>query len=189
MTGLARIAGSEVIRRFAGRYYAIVAGCAVIDDAGMVEGSTGEAGGVVAGNAILGCRNMRYGLTSGPAHDVAAIMAGHAVVANALVIEDATGKASGGMANVATLSSGYVILRFAGGRHTMAGLAIVEDARMIEPGSHKTAGPMAYATVLVGLNMPGCFTLCEHAIVAGLAIIYDPDMNEACRHKARCDVA
>ena len=98
MTGLAGIAGGDVIRRFAGRYHAIVTACAVIDDAGMVEDRTGEAGGVVAGDAILGCWNVRYRLTPGPGLGVAAIVAADAVTADALVSEDAACKASGVMA-------------------------------------------------------------------------------------------
>ena len=155
MTGLAGIAGGDVIRRFAGRYHAIMAGCAFIDDAGMVEDRTSEVDGVVAGDAILGCWNMRYGLAPGTGRGIVAIVAGDTVSADPLVIEGTASKTGGGMADVAALSGGNVPLRFADCRHAMAGIAIIEDAGMIKPGADKAAGPVTYAAILVGLYVPG----------------------------------
>ena len=189
MTGLALITGGEVIRRFAGRYHTIVTGGTVIDDAGMVEDRADKADGVVAGDAILGCWNMRSRHTSGPARGVAAIVAGNAISTDSLVIEGAIREGRRGMADVAIQGGGNVTLRFTDRRHAMAGLAVVDDAGMIEPGSDEAAGPVADATVLVGLNVPERFALGEHAIVAGLAVINDPDVIEGCRHKARGDMA
>ena len=166
VAGLTGIAGRDVIPCFAGRHHAIMTGCAVIDDTGMVEEGTCEANGGVAGDAILGGWNMRYGLTSGPGRGVAAIVAGDAVSVDSLVIESAAGKAGGGMTDVATQGRGNMPLRFTDCCHAMTGIAVVEDAGMIKPGSDKAAGPVAYATVLVGLYVIGRFALGEHAVVA-----------------------
>ena len=155
MTGLTAVAGGDVIRRFADRYHAIVTGCAVVYYAGMVEECAREAGGVVTGDAILVCRNMRYWLASGPGRGVAAIVAGDTVSADSLVIDGAADKGIGVMAEVAIQGGGNMLLRFADYRHAMAGVAVVDGADMIESGSDKTTGPVAYATVLVGLYVIG----------------------------------
>jgi hypothetical protein len=114
MAGLTAIAGRDVIRRFADCYDTIVTGCAVVDDATMVEERACEAGGAMTDDAILGCWNMRYRLTPGSGCGVVAIVAGDAVFAESLVIDHTAGKAGSGMAEVATQGGGYMPLRFTG---------------------------------------------------------------------------
>ena len=166
VTGLAGIAGSDVVRRFSNGYHAIVTGCAVVDDATMVEECTCEADGVMTDDAIFGCGDMRYRLSSGPGSGVTAIVTDDAISVDSLVIEVAAGKAGGGMADLATKGGGNMPLRFADCRHAMTGVAVVEDAGMVNPGSDKAGGPVAYATVLVGLYMRRRFALGKHAVVA-----------------------
>ena len=113
MAGLTGIAGRDVIWRFANGYDAIVTGCAVVDDAGVIKERSCEAGGVMTGDAILICWNMRYRLTPGPGFSIAAIMTGDAVSIDSLVIEGATSKGIGGMADLATQGGGNMPLRFA----------------------------------------------------------------------------
>lgn len=160
------IAGRDVIRRFTDCNYAIVTGCAVVHDADMIEERTREAGGVMAGDTILGCWNMCYRLTSGPGIGVAAIVTGDAVSVDSLVIEGAAGKGGGGMTDVTTQCSGNMPLRFADCCHAVAGITVVEDDGMIHPASDKTAGSVAYATVLIGQHMVRRFALGKHAVVA-----------------------
>lgn len=166
VTGLTVIAGRDVIGHFAGRYHAIVTGRAVVDDAGVVEQRTCEAGGVVTGCAIVVCWNMRFWFASGSDREVAAVVAGDAVFADSLMIDGAAGKGLGGMAELATQGGGNVPLRFADRRHAMADVAVVDGAHVIKPGPDKTARSVAYATVLVGRQVLGRFALGEHAVVA-----------------------
>ena len=119
-------AGRDVCVRLAGRRHTIVAGLAVVHDAGMIERRTGEAGSDgMADTAILTGRHMRIRLAGGE----------HPVMTRRTVIHDAGmvergGQKTCGYVALAAVTIGWHVVRwgcFSSGGHAI--VASITTAR------------------------------------------------------------
>ena len=171
MARLADVAGGEMVGRLADGRDPVVAGDAIVDDAGVVEQGADEGDGVVAGAAVLGRRYVRRGLAESAGGVVAAVVAGGTIAADPLVGEGAARKRIGRMTGDTVLRRRDMVERLAGRRHAVAGGAVVHDSGVIEDRAEEAVGRMADVAVLNGLDVAGRFASGEHAFVAGGATI------------------
>ena len=112
----------------------IVAGSAIIDDAGMIEGCRHEAAGGMTDTAILVGVDMVGFLGCGET----GVMTGRAVIHDAGMIEGGRQETRGHVTVAAVGVGRHMEVLFAGGGNPfMAGGTVIHDALMFEPGVGK----------------------------------------------------
>ena len=148
--------------------YTIVAGGAVVDDTGVIEGRRKETAGVVAGTAILVCQYMVERFSGGEN----AIVTGYAVIHDASMVEGSRDEAGGQVTLAAVPGGGNMIWR----RHftrcgdtVMARGAVVGNACVIEPRTRKGHSVMAQGAILCRAQMKHRLNGCDGtgSVVAG----------------------
>lgn len=163
----------------------IVAGSAIVDDPGMIEGSRHEAAGGMADTAILVSVDMVGFLGCGET----SIMTGGAVIYDADMIEGCRQETRGHV-TIATVCIGrHMEVAFTGGGNPiMAGCTVIHDTLVFEPGIGKGGRGMTYRAILGGWYVAGVgfgvLTGCVYTIVAGCTVIHDTGMIEYRRLEA-----
>ena len=162
MTGLAGIAGRQVLRRLADGVRIVMTRHATAEQLGVIDGEHRlPAGGAVAGAAVAGGGRMRRGLAVGR-H---AVVAGDAIGPHDTVIHQRRhGKTLGGMTDAALVDGGNMIDRLARRRHIiMAGVALARCAREHPVGM---TGATVHQPVLAGQREGGEIVVEVRGIIA-----------------------
>ena len=153
MTVGAILGGGHMAGGFTDRHQAVVAGRAVIHNAGMIKHPSGKAAGLMADTAIFGGGHVVELLADG----LCSIMTRGTVIHDTRVIKHRTNKGSSVMTDTTILAGGNVRCRFAnGGRAIMAGRAVTTDSRMIENRRQECRGGMTEVTILCRGQMVCC---------------------------------
>lgn len=163
MTVVAIQPGCDVGVMHASRCITIMAGRAVVHDAGMIEHCSCECRCIMADTAIL-----VGGHVTGRFPDREhVVVTGSAVVDDAGMVEGGWYEAGGDVASVAVITGRHVVGRWClarGGRTVMARRAVTGDAGMVEPGIGEVRGDMTQRAVLRRRQMAGmlagrCYTI------------------------------
>ena len=179
--------------RYMGRYgihhtcrrITIVAGSAIVDDAGMIEGCRYEATGIVADTTVLVSVDM-FGFLG---CSETSVMTGGAVIHDAGMIEGSWQKARGYVIIAAVTVGRHVEVVLAGGSNTiMTGGTVIHDTLVLEPGVGKGGRGMAHRAILGGWDVVRVDLRLlaggGNAIMAGGAVIHDTGVTEHRRLEA-----